>query len=281
MQPSSIPRRVLGTGVLFVLAMVAWWWIVGRETELERPGSKRTSASALGSASAPSGPTGSIRALSTDPATPPLEWGREDVVVTLPDEVPPLHELVEDEASLEEMMELLDWALSAGQGGEAGLEMARCAARFEPRLESKCGWEMQAVLHRRSEDAGEIVYARATVTTGAEQAACPAFASCWSKAWADREPVPMPRRVGDELAFSQWGRSSMWDPSKGMDAVAYYRGVAEREQAQVDELTAVARAPTQVTPSSLGWNILFARHRADEAKCMVEVLEGREGGGGR
>lgn len=275
MQPSSIPRWVLGTGVLFVLAMVAWWWAVGRKTEHEGPGLKRTSA--VGSTPRPSGPTGHIRALSTDPATPSLEWGREGVVVTLPDEVPLLHELANDEESLEELMELLEWALSAGQGGEAGLKMARCAARFEPRLESKCGWELQVVLRRRSEELGEIVYARATVTTGAEQAACRAFASCWSSAWADREPVPMPRSVGDELAFSQRGRSSMWDPSKGVGAVAYYQGLAEREQAQVDELTAVARGPTQVTPSSLGWNILFARHRADEAKCMVEVLEGREG----
>lgn len=87
----------------------------------------------------------------------------------------------------------------------------------------------------------------------------------------------MPRRVGDELAFLQWGRSSIWDPGKGVDAVAYYRGIAEQEQARIDELTAVAQGPTQVAPSSLGWNILFWRHRADEAKCMVAVLEGREG----
>jgi hypothetical protein len=220
---------------------------------------------------------GGIRPLSTDPATPPLEWGREGASVTLPDEVPPLHEAVADEESLEELMELMEWALPAGHGGAAGLEMARCAARFEPRLDSKCGWEVQAELHRRSEEAGDIVYARATVTTGVEQAACRALASCWSAAWAAREPVPMPRRVGDELAFSQWGRNSMWDPSKGVDAAEYYRGIVEREQAQVDELTAVARGPTLVTPSSLGWNILYARHHADEARCMLEVLEGRDG----
>jgi hypothetical protein len=212
-----------------------------------------------------------------DPATPPLEWGRSEVVVTLPDEVPPLYALVVDEESLEDLMDLLEWSMAAGQGGAAGLEMARCAARFEPRLEGRCGWEVRAVLRRQGADTGQIVYAKAIVATGAEQPACRAFASCWSEVWAKREPVPMPPRVGDALVFSQWGRSSKWEPSRGVDAVEHYRALVESERRRLAELEAVAQGRTDVTPSSLGWNMLFARDHAAEAECMLEVIEGREG----
>jgi hypothetical protein len=269
-------RWMLGVALLTGLALLLWWSVGEAPRERGVVADARSSSEA-GSARPPSEGVGSgIRPLLADPATPPLEWAREEVTVTLPEVVPPLHTLVTDEESLDELMDILEWALSVGQDGDAGLAMARCAARFEPRLESRCVWEMHAVVHRRTEDTGELVYAKAVATTGAEQSACRAFASCWSEAWAGRGPVPMPQRVGDELAFSELGRSSMWDPSKGVDAVAYYWGLAEHEQRRIDELQAAALGPTGVTASSLGWNMLFARHQLDEAKCMVGMLEGRE-----
>lgn len=155
--------------------------------------------------------------------------------------------------------------------------MARCAARFEPQLASKCSWMIDAVMHRRTEDAGEIVYAKAVITNGAEQPSCRAMASCSSEAWARREQVPMPPHLDDELAFSQMGRSSLWDPSKGVDPVTHYRRIAEDQRRYLEGLEAAARGPTMVTPSSLEWNMLFSRHHIDELECMVELLEGREG----
>jgi len=272
-------RMLLGAVVAVVLALVVGWKVHRRSSERGYDDGGGTSASDWRSAGG-RGASGGLRALATDPATPPLEWGREGVQVELPEEVQPLHELMKlDEEALEEMMELLHWAMLVGPGEEAGLAMVRCAARFEPRLESRCGWEMQAVVRRSGEDTGEIVYARAVVTRGAEQAACRALASCYAAAWAAREPVPMPERVGDELVFSQWA-GSLWDPSKGIDAVAYYRRMATQEQAYVDELTAVAAGPHGVAPVSLGWNSLLAQDRADGARCMVEVIEGREDGCG-
>src|SRR5690606_252474 len=104
---------------------------------------------------------GGIRARPIDPAGPPLAWSRAGASVDPPSQAPPLHELTTGEESLEEFMSLLEWALSDGHGGVVGLETARCAARFEPQLEQKCGWEIVAVLHRTGEDTGEIVQARA------------------------------------------------------------------------------------------------------------------------
>jgi hypothetical protein len=270
-------RRVLtpiAAATAVLLALVAW--ILA--TRHDDPGSfharaVRGHASPRGSSAS----ADSIRPLSTDPATPPLEWGREEVMVTVPDEVPGLQMLVDDDESLEDLMDLLEWSMAAGQGGTAGLEMAQCAARFEPRLEGRCSWEIQAVLHRTGSETGQIVHARATVTSGAEQAACRAFASCWSEVWATRDPAPMPGRAGDELVFSQRGRSSMWEPSRGVDAIDHYRGLASSERRRVAALETAARGRTSVTPSSLGWNMLFARNAAEEAECMVEVIERRQG----
>lgn len=268
-------RWMLGAALLVGLAL-SIWWTIGDAPEDHGAAAGRRSPSEMEPTRPSIDMMGGIRPLSTDPANPPLEWTREGVIVTVPDAPLPLHALVTDEESLEETMDLLEWALSVGHDGEDGLAMAQCAARFEPRLESKCAWEVHAVVHRRTEDSGELVYAKAVVRTGAEQPACRAFASCWSEAWAARGQVPMPQRMGDELAFSEFGRSSMWDPSKGLAAVAHYRGIAEDQRRRLDELSEAAQGPTQVTPSSLAWNMLFARHHMDEAQCMLELLEGRE-----
>jgi hypothetical protein len=267
---------VMGTALFGLLSLLAWWRVPAGSTEHAPSGGGISGMPE--SRGAASGMTSGIRPLSSDPATPPLEWARDEVDVELPEQAPRLHELLtKDEESLEDLMDLLEWSLPLGQGGEAGLEMARCAARFEPELESRCSWVIDAVMHRRTKDTGEIVYAKAVLTDGADQPACRAMASCSSEAWARREQVPMPPQLGDELAFSEIGRSSLWDQSKGVDPVTHYRRITERERSYLDGLEAAARGPTMVTPSSLGWNMLFSRHHLDEFECMVELLEGREG----
>ncbi|MCX4243920.1 hypothetical protein [Paraliomyxa miuraensis] len=186
--------------------------------------------------------------------------------------------MVTDEFALEELMGLLEWSLSVGYGGEAGLRAARCVAQFESQLDEYCAWEIEAVLRRRSEDqeTGEIVYARVELIRGVDQPACRALASCSTEVWADRGPVPMPAHLGAELPFSQSGRNSYWDPSKGSDIGAHYRRLVVDERRDLEELEAAAHEPTQVTPSSLGWNLLFLRHHLDEFDCVLDVLEQRE-----
>lgn len=217
-----------------------------------------------------------LRARAVDPAGVPTEWIREGFDLTPPDDALPLHHQLQSGEDFEDLMGLLEWSLPLGQGGEVGLEMARCAARFEPHLEDVCAWEITAVLRRKDEETGRIDYARATVTQGSEQAACRAFASCSSKAWSHREPVPMPDRLGDELAFSQVGRGSFWHAGMGTNAVDDYRLRTSRVRRSHDELNAEAHAPTQVAAASLGWNLIFFQHRIDEFECMIDILEERE-----
>jgi hypothetical protein len=223
------------------------------------------------------GMMGSMAPLSVDPAAAPLEWAREGETVERPGEPPSLHALATDEASMEELIDLLEWTLPYGQGGAAGLEMARCAARFEPELDQQCDWEVRAVARRLTEDAGAVVYARADPTVGGHQPACAAMAACWLPAWAGREGMPMPARLGDEVAFTQGGRNSLWVPGQGVDATQRYRdGVAELQRALV-ELDASSHETTSLPPVSLRWSMLFARHHLDELQCMVDVLEDRAG----
>jgi hypothetical protein len=269
----SLLRRLAITGLLIVMALAIW--------SVRRSHSSGSDPSGVGEPNAESAtramgrPLVGIRAAGADPAEPPLQWIREGEDVTPPTSPDPLHTLTTDDESLEELMGLLEWALPLGQRGEAGFEMAQCAARFEPGLESPCGWEIEAVLRRRSDDTGEIAYARAVVTAGHEQPACRALASCSTGAWARREQVPMPQRLGDELQFSQGGRNSFWTGDGGSDAPTYYRNALTRSRRAFEELAAVPHDPDQISPASIGWNLSFHQHRIDEFECMIEILEER------
>ncbi|MCX4247678.1 hypothetical protein [Paraliomyxa miuraensis] len=271
----SWARWLPGVIVLGSLCVLAWCRVASDRRVWTEAGAERHEADE------PGPPTvtmpGGIRPRSIDPASPPLEWVRDGISLEPPRDASPLYLLTDDEESLEEFMGLLEWALSVGLGGRAELEVARCAARFEPELDHKCGWEIVAVLRRSGEDTGEIAYARADLTRGADQPACRALASCATEAWAGREEVPMPPSLGSELSFSQTGRGSSWDPSKRVEIESHYRRLVVEERRSLEGLEAAAQGPTSVTPSSLGWNMLFARHHLDEFECMLQVLEDREG----
>lgn len=271
----SWARWLLGVLVLGGLCGLAWCRVA--DHQLPR-GAARTEGHGAGEPR-PSTmvASGGIRPRSVDPAGAPLEWIRDGIPVDPPQTAAPLYELTTGEESLEEFMGLLEWALPVGLGGRAQLDVARCAARFEPELDHKCGWEIVAVLRRTGEDEGEIAYARAELTRGADQPACRALASCATEAWAGREEVPMPPSLGAELSFSQVGRNSFWDPSKGVEIGSHYRRMVADERRDFEELAAAAQGPTEVTPSSLGWNLLFLRHHVDEFECVLDVLEGRGG----
>lgn len=271
----SLPLRLTIVTLLVVLLLTLWSLQRSRGSDAERPGTNTPSA--RHSAQVTGHPITGIRAVATDPAEPPLQWIREGGDITPPENPTPLHTLATDDDSLEELMGLLEWSLPLGQGGYVGLEMARCAARFEPELEGSCAWDIEAVLRRRTEDTGVIVYARAVITKGHEQLACRAMASCSSEAWARREQAPMPSRLGDELEFSQVGRNSMWTANRGPDASAYYRNAATKSRRSFEELAAVPHDPTQISPASIGWNLSFFQHRIDEFECMLDVIEERPG----
>jgi hypothetical protein len=272
MSPALL-RRLAITGLLIAAALAMWL--------VRRSHSSRSDLAGVdvpkvqGTTRAMGRPLVGIRAAGADPAEPPLQWIREGADVIPPTSPSPLHALIADDESLEELMGLLEWALPLGQRGESGLEMAQCAARFEPDLESPCGWEIEAVLRRHSDDTGEIAYARAVFTAGHEQPACRALASCSTGVWARRAQVPMPQRLGDELQFSQGGRNSFWTGDSGSDAPTYYRNALTRSHRSFEELSAVPHDPDQISPASVGWNLSFYQHRIDEFECMIDILEER------
>lgn len=270
-------RRLLmsATLSLIIVGTISWHIVSSRTStraHAERASLVRnvsTSPGALGG--------GRLRARAIDPAGAPMEWVREGFELEPPIRAPSLHEQIQSEEQFEAWMGLLEWSLPLGQGGEAGRQMAQCAARFEPDLDEKCSWEITAVLRRVDEETGRIAYARADVTEGGHQPVCRAFASCSSKAWAHRDFAPMPEHLDDELVFSQVGRGSFWHAGSGTKAAGDYRRRAASVERSRDELDAVARQPTDVATGSLAWNLIFFQHRVDEFQCMVDVIEGREG----
>ena len=269
-------RRLLASAILSLAILGVALWQIGSTSNSTSSDSTLVGVSTDTAAARHTGNSGGLHVRAVDPAGAPMEWIREGFDLTPPDHAPPLHQQLQSGEDFEELMGLLEWSLPLGQGGEVGLEMARCAARFEPQLDDVCSWEITAVLRRNDDETGSIDYARATVTTGSDQAACRAFASCSSKAWSHRETAPMPDRLGDELAFSQIGRGSFWHAGLGTNAIDDYRSRTSRVRRSHDELDAEAHAPTQVAAASLGWNLIFFQHRIDEFECMVELLEGRE-----
>lgn len=259
---------------LATAGVISWhigssWESKRDRAELSGPIGKTTAVHAIGG--------GGLRARAVDPAGTPMEWIREGFEIERPSHALPLHEQIQSEEQFEASMGLLEWSLPMGQGGNAGLEMAQCAARFEPELDEKCSWEITAVLRRLNEETGRIAYARAEVTEGEHQPACQAFASCSSRAWAHRDVVPMPAHLDDELVFSQVGRGSFWHAGMGKEAVEDYRRRAKKVERSRDELDAEAYQPNQVAPASLAWNLMFFQHRIDEFECMVDIFEEREG----
>lgn len=268
--------RLITVAVLAVAtAGVAVWHLRG-STSNQRA-SRAASPTPGSEGSTPRGFAAGLQPRSVDPAGMPLEWVRPGAEVSPPDSAPPLHERIRGEEDLEELMGLLEWSRGTGHLGELGERMAKCSARFEPQLEEDCGWEMTVVLRRSTEQTGQIAYASAAITNGDEQAACRAFAACWTKEWVHRDDAPMPEGVGDELVFSQVGRGSSWNSTRGVEAADYYRSAAATEAQQLRTLEAQANEPTAVTSSSMGWNMLFLQHRVDEYQCMLDVLQEREG----
>ena len=268
----SLPSRLAIAALVIVLVLALWSLGRDRSFDAERPS---TSPSIRHSAQATGHPHTGIRAVVTDPASPPLQWVREGEEIAPLENAVDVYTLATDDESMEELMGFLEWSSSLGKGGSVGLEMARCAARFEPELESPCGWNIEAVLRRTTEDTGVIVYARAVVTEGHEQPACRAMASCCSEVWAHREQAPMPSRLGEELQFSTSGRNSFWTADRGTDASTYYRNAAMGERRSFEKLAAVPHDPDHISPASIGWNLAFFQHRIDEFECMLDVIEDR------
>src|SRR5690606_13972355 len=64
-------------------------------------------------------------------------------------------------------------------------------------------------------------------------------------------------RLGDELAFSQHGRSSIWTIELGPDPSAYYHNAAMGDRRSFEELAAVPHDPDHISPASIGWNLAF------------------------
>lgn len=256
---------------------LALWHQCGSPPPTKTDPSARTPAPDSEPSITPGGLAAGLQPRAVDPAGPPMEWVRPGVDVTPPDSATPLHERIRGDEDLERLMGLLEWSRATGHRGARGEQMARCSARFEPRLHGPCGWEMTVVLRRSGEDTGQIAYARASITHGGDQPACRAFAACWSTQWVQRDDAPMPEGLGDELAFRQVGRGSFWDSTRGVEAVDYYRSAAAKEAQQLRALEARANAPTSVTPSSQAWNMLFFEHRVDEYECMLDVLQEHDG----
>ena len=267
----SSNERLVSIALLGALLVLLVLWVTSRErstsashgVERSLEGTRvRHSSAAVG-----------LPAIRPDAARPPLAWGHAS-----PEHEPLLRESkaitprTPDDARFIELGSLLLWAIPFGLPGEDGELAARCAHEYEPELAGACQWRTDYVIRRvRDSEVARLEYLRVTPTNDNDDPACVAFASCTAAIWSRQTKIPMPRELGDRLAFHEFGRGARWRPSKG-DREQFYRRALDDALGQLDYFHSLSAEELEDDPM-VRYGYEWTQRSVEEYRNALELLD--------